>query len=134
VPALTAYIDLAEWDSRAKSLGASSNSLAAGVACRLAVRVGRVRADGTVTLRFPISLRTKDDTRSNALTVVDVTVDPTHAATKLGEMHVKITQAILAEMENADDEFLSTFPLAVMIPRWMNRRIAAWRRVVPIFR
>ena len=124
VPALTAYIDLAEWDSRAKSLGASSNSLAAGVACRLAVRVGRVHDDGTVPLRFPISQRTKEDTRSNALTVVDVTVDPTHAATDLGEMHVKITQAILAEMENADDEFLSTFPLAVMIPRWMNRRIA----------
>jgi acyl transferase domain-containing protein len=124
VPALTAYIDLAEWDARAKTLGASSNSLVAGVACRLAVRVGRVHDDGAVTLRFPVTLRTEDDTRGNALTVVDVTVDPTHAAKDLGEMHVKITQAILAEMENADDEFLSTFPLAVMIPRWVNRRIA----------
>ena len=56
--------------------------------------------------------------------MVDVTVDPTHAATDLGEMHAKVTQAILAAMENADDEYLSTFPLAVMIPRWVNRRIA----------
>ncbi len=86
--------------------------------------MGRVHDDGTVTLRFPVTLRTEGDTRGNALSVVDVTVDPTHAATDLGEMHVKITQAILAEMENADDEFLSTFPLAVMIPRWVNRRIA----------
>jgi hypothetical protein len=124
VPALTAYIDLAEWDARAKSLGASSNSLAAGVACRLAVRVGRVHDDGTVTLRFPVTLRIKDDTRGNALRIVDVTVDPTHAATDLGEMHVKITQAILAAMENSNDENLATLPLAVLIPRRVNRRLA----------
>jgi len=123
VPTLTAYVDLAEWDVRAKSLGASSNSLVAGVACRLAVRVGRVHDDGTVTLRFPVTLRTEDDTRGNALTVVDVTVDPTDAATDLGEIHAKITQAILAAVKNPD-EFLSTFPLAAMIPRWVNRRIA----------
>ena len=124
VPALTAYIDLAEWDARAKSLGASSNSLAAGVACRLAVRVGRVHDDGTVTLRFPVTLRTEGDTRGNALTIVDVTVDPTHAATDLGEIHVKITQAILAAMENSNDENSATLPLAVLIPRRVNRRLA----------
>ena len=124
VPALTARIDLAEWDARAKSLGASSNSLVAGVACRLAVRAGRVHDDGTVTLRFPISLRAQDDTRGNALTIVEVTVDPTHATKDLGEMHVKITQAILAAIENPDKEYLSTFPLAAMVPRWLNRRMA----------
>ena len=124
VPALTAYIDLAEWDARAKSLGASSNSLVAAVACRLAVRAGRVRDDGTVTLRFPVTIRTEDDTRGNALTVVDVAVDPTHAATDLGDMHVKITQAILAAMKNPDEEYLSTFPLAPLVPRRLNRRLA----------
>jgi hypothetical protein len=56
--------------------------------------------------------------------MVDVTVDPTHAATDLGEMHVKITQAILAAMENSNDENLATLPLAVMIPRRVNRRLA----------
>jgi NAD(P)-dependent dehydrogenase (short-subunit alcohol dehydrogenase family)/acyl carrier protein len=124
VPTLTAHIDLAEWDDRAKTLGASSNSLVAGVACRLAVRAGRVHDDGTVTLRFPITLRAEDDTRGNALTVVDVTVDPTHAAKDLGEIHATITQAILDALKNPEDDFLSTFPLAAMIPRWVNRRIA----------
>jgi hypothetical protein len=124
VPALTAYIDLAEWDARAKSLGASSNSLVAGIACRLAVRVGRVQDDGTVTLRFLVTLRTEDDTRGNALTSVDVIVDPTHAATDLGEMHVKLTQAILAAMENPNDEFLAPLPLAAMTPIWAARKIA----------
>ncbi|TVS87130.1 type I polyketide synthase [Mycobacterium helveticum] len=124
VPALTAYVGLAEWDARAKSLGASSNSLVAAVACRLAVRAGRVHDDGTVTLRFPVTLRTEDDTRGNALTVVDVAVDPTHAATDLGDMHAKITREILAAMKNPDEEFLSTFPLAPLVPKRLNRRLA----------
>jgi acyl transferase domain-containing protein/acyl-CoA synthetase (AMP-forming)/AMP-acid ligase II/acyl carrier protein len=124
VPVLTAYIDLAEWDARAKSLGASSNSLVAGFACRLAARVGRVLEDGTVTLRFPVTLRTEDDIRGNALTMADVTVDPTRAATDLGEMHVKITQAMLEAMENPDDEVLAPLPLAAMTPKWLVRRIA----------
>ena len=124
VPALTAYIDLADWDACAKRLGASSNSLVAGVACRLAVRAGRVQDDGTVTLRFLVSLRTDDDTRGNALTSIDVAVDPTHAATDLGEIHSKITQAILEAMENSDDEFLAPLPLAAMTPKWVARRLA----------
>jgi hypothetical protein len=124
MPALTAYIDLAEWDALAKRLGASSNSLVAGLACRLAVRVGRVHDDGTVTLRFLVSLRTDDDTRGNALTNVDVIVDPTHAATDLREMHVKFTQAILAAMEDADDEYSAPLPLAAMTPKWVVRKLA----------
>jgi acyl carrier protein len=124
VPALTAYIDLAEWDARAKSLGASSNSLVAGIACRLAVRVGRVQDDGTVTLRFLVSLRTEDDTRGNALTSVDVTVDPTRAATDLGDMQARITQGILAAMEDPDNEWLAPLPLAALTPVWAARKVA----------
>ncbi|MEY8016620.1 fatty-acid--AMP ligase [Mycobacterium servetii] len=124
VPAVTAYVDLTKWDARAKGLGASSNSLVAAVACRLAVRAGRVHDDGTVTLRFPVTLRAEDDTRGNALTVVDVVVDPTHAVSDLGDMHAKITQAILAAMKNPDEEYLSTFPLAPLVPKRLNRRLA----------
>ena len=118
------HVNLAEWDARAKSLGASSNSLVAGVACRLAVNVGRVHDDGTVTLRFLVTLRTEGDTRGNALTSIDVTVDPTRAATDLGDMHVTITQAILAAMENSDDEFVAPLPLAAMTPIRVARKLA----------
>ncbi|OBA77191.1 fatty acyl-AMP ligase [Mycobacterium sp. 1554424.7] len=124
VPALTAYIDLAEWDARAKSLGASSNSLVAGIACRLAVRMGRVQDDGTVTLRFLVTLRTDGDTRGNALTSVDVTVDPTQAATDLSEMQARITQTILAAMEDRDNEWLAPLPLAALTPVWAARKVA----------
>jgi acyl transferase domain-containing protein/acyl-CoA synthetase (AMP-forming)/AMP-acid ligase II/acyl carrier protein/NADP-dependent 3-hydroxy acid dehydrogenase YdfG len=124
MPALTASVALAEWDARAKELGAGGNSLVAGIACRLAVRVGRVHDDGTVTLRFLVSLRTEDDTRANALTNVDVTVDPKRATTDLREIHDTITQTILQAMENPDDEWLAPLPLAAMTPRWAARRLA----------
>jgi mycoketide-CoA synthase len=125
VPDLNAYIDLTQWDARAKSLGASSTSLVAGIASRLAARVGRVRDDGTVTLRLPLTLRTEGDTRGNALTIVDVPVDPTHAATDLGEMHAKITRAMLAAMDNSDDAVLATLPLAQLVPMRVNKGLAA---------
>ncbi|MGV7608844.1 fatty-acid--AMP ligase [Mycobacterium kansasii] len=123
VPAVTACIDLAEWDACAKRLGANSNSLVGGVACRLAVRAGRVQDDGTVTLRFVVSLRTEGDTRGNALTAVDVAVDPEHAARNLGEMHAKITRAVLEAMEDSDNELLAPLPLAAVTPTWVARRL-----------
>jgi hypothetical protein len=96
----------------------------AGIACRLAARAGRVRDDGTVTLRCVVSLRTEGDTRGNAITIADVAVDPTHAAKDLGDTHVKITQAILAAMENPDDDFLAPLPLAAMTPKRVVRKLA----------
>ncbi|POY00228.1 hypothetical protein C3479_16360, partial [Mycobacterium kansasii] len=123
VAAVTACIDLAEWDACAKRLGANSNSLVGGVACRLAVRAGRVQDDGTVTLRFVVSLRTEGDTRGNALTAVDVAVDPEHAARNLGEMHAKITRAVLEAMEDSDNELLAPLPLAAVTPTWVARRL-----------
>ena len=124
VPALIAYVDSTDWDARAKSLGGTSNSLAAGIASRLAVMAGRVKDDGTVTLRFSISLRTEGDTRGNALTAVDITVDPTWALKDLGEMQAEITKGILTAMEDPDNEWLAPLPLAAMTPKWALRGIA----------
>ena len=125
VPSVTAYLDLMEWDLRAKGYGISSNSLVAAVACRLAVQVGRVHDDGTVMLRFPVSLRTENDTRGNALTQVDVSVTAAHAVTDLKEIHARITETILRSLENTDDEALATLPLAVLVPVRLNRKLAA---------
>jgi hypothetical protein len=117
-------VDLAAWNACAKRLGGTSNSLAAGITSRLAVHAGRVKDDGTVTLRFSVSLRTEGDTRGNALTAVDVAVDPSQASTDLGEMQAKITQAILTAMEDPDNEWLAPLPLAAMTPLWALRKIA----------
>lgn len=123
VPSLTAHLDLVEWDARAKSLGGNGNTLLAGFACRLGVRMRRVCDDGAVTLSFPISGRTENDTRGNALMLPTVSVDPTHLSSDLGEIRVKVKQA-LADLAETSDKLLAPLPLASMTPKWVARRAA----------
>ena len=50
------FVDIDEWDARAKALGGTSNSLLAGFAAKFAQRVGRVTAgEGLATLSMPIN-------------------------------------------------------------------------------
>lgn len=119
---LTVYIDLAQWDSRAETLGGTSNSLLAGVAARLGERLGRVAGDGTATLFCPVNERTEDDTRGNALTYAVATVDPTCAAQDLAEVRFRIKQA-LVELATNPNGSLALLPLASMIPNWLSRRL-----------
>ena len=86
VPTATIFVDADEWDARAHSLGGTSNTLLEALAARLAQRVGRVTADGSVTLTMPVNQRTAGDTRANAITNVDITVDPAPATTDLREI------------------------------------------------
>jgi hypothetical protein len=123
VPSLTAYVDLAEWDARAKSIGGNSNTLLAGFAARLGVRLGRICDDGTVTVSLPISDRTEKDTRGNALAFPVVSVDPTHLSSDLGGIRVKVKQAI-ADLAETSDDLLAPLALTSMTPKWVARRAA----------
>lgn len=99
------------------------NTLAAGFACRLGVRMGRVCSDGTVTLSFPISVRTENDTRRNALVFTSVSVDPTRLSSDLAKMRVKLKQA-LAEVTETTNRVVAPLPLALITPKWAARRAA----------
>jgi hypothetical protein len=123
IPSLTAYVDLAEWDARAKSIGGNSNTLLAGFAARLGVRMGRICDDGTVTVSLPISDRSENDTRGNALAFPVVSVDPTHLSSDLGGIRVKVKQAI-ADLAKTSDELLAPLALTSMTPKWVARRAA----------
>ena len=128
VPTLTVYVDEAEWDACAKSAGGNSFTLFAGLAGRLGVRMGRVCADGTVMLWVPISERTADDTRGNALVFPTVSVDPTHLSSDLGEVRLKFKQTFADLAEDTSrfappHELLALLPLTSMIPKWVARRV-----------
>lgn len=122
VPTLSAYVDLEQWDARAKHLGGSSNSLFAAFASRLGVRMGRTLDDGSVTLAFPVGERIEGDTRGNALTFAAITVDPTNAASDLGEIRFKLKEA-LAGLAAHGNEQLAVIPLASLTPMWLARRL-----------
>ncbi|MGA5463033.1 hypothetical protein [Mycobacterium sp. NPDC050041] len=119
----TVFIDAADWDARAESLGGTSNSLLAAVAAGLARRAGRITADGAVTVGMPVNERTPDDTRANAVTNVDFTVDPALATTELRAIRAATKQAITQRDANPDERWV-LLPLVPLIPRWLLKRMA----------
>ena len=118
------FVDADDWDARAHSLGGTSNALLAGLAARLAQRVGRVTGDGLATLEIPVNQRTAGDTRANAMTSVDITVDPEPAATDLREIRAAIKQALIRNQE-APDGRLAMLPLAPLLPQRLVRRMVS---------
>jgi hypothetical protein len=95
VPGIAIYVGLDDWDARASALGGTSSTLVAGLAAKLAERMGRRRAgDGAVTLQLPMSERAEGDTRAVALSLARVSVDPTRVTTDLRDVRAAIKQAL----------------------------------------
>jgi len=123
-PAITIYVDLDEWDARAKDLGGGSNSLFVGFAAKLAELSGCMAAgDGTVGISFPVSDRTEGDTRANALSFVLLRIDPAQAATDLRDIRGAIGQA-LQTLRATPEELLQLLALAPLTPKRVMRRLA----------
>lgn len=120
-PTATVFVGGDEWKTRANSLGGTSNTLLVGLAARLAQRLGRATADGTLDLGMPVNERTADDTRANANFAVPVTVDPAPATTDLGGIRAAIKQALIRQGEAiAEYRALSTL-VPLMPPRLIRR-------------
>ena len=121
IPTATFFIDADEWDARAAALGGTGNTLLAGLAGRLAQRMGRVTSDGSVTLAIPVSERTADDTRANAVTNVDVTVDPASATIDLRQIRAATKQALIHRQAVSDERWV-LLPLVPLLPKRLIRR------------
>jgi hypothetical protein len=104
LPSATIFVDADEWEARAQALGGSSTALLVGFTARLAQRVGRVGADGSVVVMMPFNERAAGDTRANAISNVGVTVDPAHATSDLREIRTAIKQAWIQRREVPDEE------------------------------
>ena len=124
LPNATVFVDADEWDARAHSLGGTSNALLAGLAACLAQRVGRVGRDGFATLAVPVNERADGDTRANAITGIDIMVDPAAATADLRGIRAAIKEALIRRQE-VPDERLVLVPLVPLLPRWLIRRVVA---------
>jgi hypothetical protein len=118
----TIFVDAEEWDARAQALGGTSNTLLAGLAARLAQRVGRLAADGSAILAIPVNDRVPGDTRANAITGIDIAVDPTPAATDLREIRSATKRALIHRQEVPDERF-ALLPIVPLLPKWLVRRM-----------
>jgi hypothetical protein len=117
VPGVTLCVDLDQWDARAKALGGTSNTLAAGLTAKLGEHIGRRRDDdGAVTVQLVMSDRAESDTRAIAVSFARVSVDPTQVTTDLSDARADIKQA-LETLRGTPDESLQLAPLAPFTPR-----------------
>ncbi|MGY4708554.1 hypothetical protein ACXDF8_03150 [Mycolicibacterium sp. CBM1] len=124
VPSVGVYIDAAHWRERCETLGGTSNSLFAGLAARVGQIIGRVDEHGRAELSFPVSERTEDDTRANALTGMTLTIDPSIVTTSLREVRAELKRK-LAGLADARFELLGPVALAPLIPTGLARRLEA---------
>jgi hypothetical protein len=122
LPTATVFLDADEWNARADALGGTSNTLLAGLAARLAKTMGRVAADGSVTVAMPVNERTADDTRANAVAMVDIAVDPAPAATDLRDIRAATKQALIRHRELPDERQV-LLPLVPLLPKRLTKRM-----------
>ncbi|MFC3774814.1 hypothetical protein [Mycolicibacterium holsaticum] len=122
VPGATIYIDGAEWDTRAESLGGTSNALMAGFAAKLAEKYGRLRGDGLVTLSYPINDRTENDMRANALKGIDFPVDPRPVTSDLRKIRNDFRETINAGLGKFKEQERA-FPLTPFVPTIVLRKL-----------
>ena len=71
---------------------------------------------------MPVNERTAGDTRANAITNVDFTVDPAPAPTDLREIRAAIKQALIRSQEVLNERW-ELLHLAPLLPQWLVRRM-----------
>ena len=118
---VTVQTDAGAWDTRARELSGSSNALCIAFAARVAHRMGRVQPDGnTVTVVLPVSERTAEDDRANALSSITVAVDSEALLDDLSRVRADV-KGRLTSLAEQPNELLVVLPLIPFTPRWLVR-------------
>jgi hypothetical protein len=125
LPAVSAIVDVGDWDARADDLGGTGYSLLAGFAALLGERLGRVRpSDGAVTLLIAMSDRGgDDDRRGNAMKIASATVDPGPVKADLTAARTAVREA-LTTLRAGPDEKHALLPITPFVPTRAVRRTA----------
>lgn len=123
-PSVAAFVDANVWDQRAAALGGSSNTLLAGFAARLGLLRGYADDKGMVVLQLPISQRTQEDTRANALTAIEIAADATVVDSSLSAIRKDMKDG-LAGLKDEEHKLLAALPLAPFTPKWLVRKLAS---------
>ena len=118
VPSVALYVDIPEWDAKAKELGGNSYSLLAAYSAKMSELLGRQRKDGKVVLSIAINLRESlDDDRALAMAFANAAVDPTTVTKDLTEARAQVREA----REKAKSEVDPAIELMALMP-WLPRR------------
>ncbi|BBX25861.1 hypothetical protein [Mycolicibacterium alvei] len=123
LPAISVFIDLADWNARAEAIGGNSYSMLAGFGAKLGEQMGRCGPDGDVTLLIAVNDRTDGDTRANAMSLANARVDPMTVTTDQSGARGVIRQAFTT-LRDSPDETLQLLPLTPLVPKGLLKRVA----------
>ena len=125
LPAVSAIVDVQEWDARAAELGGTGYSLLAGFAALLGERLGRAHpSDGRVTLLIAMSDRGGDDDhRANAMKIASATVHPGPVTTDLTAARSAVREVLVTLRSGPDDKH-ALLPITPFVPKVAVRRAA----------
>jgi hypothetical protein len=125
LPAVSAIIDVRDWDARANDLGGTGYSLLAGFGALLGKQLGRAHpSDGRVTLLIAMSDRGgAEDQRGNAMKIASATVDPTHVTTDLTSARSAVREVLTTLRAGPDDKH-ALLPITPFVPKRAVRRTA----------
>jgi hypothetical protein len=125
LPAVSAIVDVRDWDARAIELGGAGYSLLAGFAALLGERLGRARpSDGAVTLLIAMSDRGgDDDRRGNAMKIASATVDPAPVTADLAAARSAVKEVLTTLRSGPDDKHV-LLPITPFVPKAAVRRAA----------
>lgn len=123
LPAISVFVDLADWNARAETVGGNSYSMLASFAAKLGERMSRSAADGNITLLIAVNDRTDGDTRANAMSLATARVDPVTVTTDQSGARGVIRQAFKA-LREVPDETLQLLPLTPLVPKRVLKQVA----------
>lgn len=124
-PSAFLRVPLADWDTRARGLGANRFTLLAAVTTAFAAALGRLRGD-EVTLLIPVNQRDGvSDGGGNRVSLATVKLEQGAARGELKSLQRRL-QASLVRMRREPDPLAAVLPLVPFVPR---RAFAATSRM-----
>lgn len=115
LPSVDATVPAPLWHAAARARGGSATTLAVAVTAAIATQIGRTEEQGRARVMMPVSTRTDQDRRANALASIDFEVDLRDGAlTDLAPLRALIKEKLGAA---AGQPAPPLIPLAVALPR-----------------
>ncbi|GGC65490.1 hypothetical protein GCM10011410_17440 [Hoyosella rhizosphaerae] len=122
-PGVSLPVSTEQWSARAQALGGTPNTLFMAIAASIAQRLGRTRPDGSVELAIPVSTRTPDDDRANAISGVKLPLDPSAVRDDLSPVRADLKQTLIAAATNPHP-LEPLLPLLNALPNILVRKLA----------
>ncbi|WP_280493406.1 hypothetical protein [Nocardia asiatica] len=132
LPTVTATVPAHLWHAAARSRGGTGTTLAVAMMAAIATAVDRTDAEGRVRMMMPVSTRTADDLRANALTSIDFEVDPRDGQpADLAPLRAVMKEKLSAAAANGRN-VPPLIPIAVALPRGRYAALARQAATDPI--